>query len=102
MNKINKPSVSLFGNTNLENENLISKAWDSLHPTIGLEAKDSDIANFEQTDQKAYKLTKFLRTNQDTMINQKPLVAVGDKVVVNNNSWRWTQPLNHNDVVLPV
>jgi DNA-directed RNA polymerase subunit beta len=30
---------------------------------------------------KTYKLTKFERTNQDTTINQKPIVEVGDKVV---------------------
>src|SRR6056297_332256 len=29
---------------------------------------------------KKYKLTKFQRTNQDTTINQKPIVDVGDKV----------------------
>jgi DNA-directed RNA polymerase subunit beta len=29
---------------------------------------------------KKYKLTKFERTNQDTTINQKPIVEVGDKV----------------------
>jgi len=29
---------------------------------------------------KKYKLTKFERTNQDTTINQKPIVKVGDKV----------------------
>ncbi|OVE79026.1 DNA-directed RNA polymerase subunit beta [bacterium I07] len=34
--------------------------------------------NEEQTE--TYKLTKFLRTNQDTMINQKPLVSEGDKI----------------------
>jgi DNA-directed RNA polymerase subunit beta len=31
-----------------------------------------------------YRFTKFLRTNQDTMINQKPIVSVGDKIKVND------------------
>ncbi len=41
-----------------------------------------DITDFDYQDVKTYTLTKFLRTNQDTMINQKPLVSVGDKVKV--------------------
>lgn len=40
----------------------------------------SDILNFDLDDTVSYRLTKFLRTNQDTMINQKPLVSLGDKV----------------------
>ncbi len=32
------------------------------------------------TDSKTYKLTKFLRTNQNTCINLKPIVRKGDKV----------------------
>jgi DNA-directed RNA polymerase subunit beta len=39
-----------------------------------------DVTDFDREELKTYRLTKFLRTNQDTMINQKPLVQVGDKV----------------------
>jgi len=42
--------------------------------------KNQDLFDFEKDSTVTYKLTKFLRTNQDTMINQKPLVDVGDKV----------------------
>ena len=37
-----------------------------------------DYSGYEGMDE--YKLTKFKRSNQDTCINQKPLVKVGDKV----------------------
>ncbi len=39
------------------------------------------IIGFEYSNTKTYKLLKFFRTNQDTCINQKPLVRAGDKVV---------------------
>ncbi len=39
-----------------------------------------DITSFSDQNTYVYKLTKFLRTNQDTMINQKPIVFVGDKI----------------------
>ena len=39
-----------------------------------------DSLDFDFLQEKVYKLTKFLRTNQDTMINQIPLVEEGDKV----------------------
>ena len=39
-----------------------------------------DIYNFADDNLETYRLTKFLRTNQDTMINQTPVVSVGDKV----------------------
>jgi DNA-directed RNA polymerase subunit beta len=38
------------------------------------------IVSFENTEEVEYNLIKFLRTNQDTCINQKPIVDVGDKV----------------------
>ena len=44
------------------------------------EDKTPDPTDFRMQDQKAYRLTKFLRTNQDTMINQKPLVRIGDTI----------------------
>ncbi len=34
----------------------------------------------ELSDRREYKLLKFIRTNQDTVINQRPLVEVGQKV----------------------
>ncbi len=36
--------------------------------------------DFEKSDLVTYRLTKFMRTNQDTCINQKPIVRVGDKI----------------------
>ena len=39
-----------------------------------------EIFNFADDNTVTYRLTKFLRTNQDTMINQTPVVAVGDEV----------------------
>jgi DNA-directed RNA polymerase subunit beta len=43
-------------------------------------SKDSldDFSRFEGMDE--YRLTKFKRSNQDTCINQKPLIKVGDRV----------------------
>ncbi len=43
-------------------------------------ADEVDIADFNYEDKVRLPLTKFLRTNQDTMVNQKPLVSAGDKV----------------------
>ncbi len=44
--------------------------------------KDSEksITSFENNEVVEYNLIKFLRTNQDTCITQKPIVKVGDKV----------------------
>jgi len=42
--------------------------------------KDEEISFAEQDDLSVYNLHKFLRTNQDTAVNQKPLVTEGDKV----------------------
>lgn len=39
-----------------------------------------DILDFDTQEFVTYRLTKFLRTNQDTMINQRPIVSVGDVV----------------------
>jgi DNA-directed RNA polymerase subunit beta len=41
---------------------------------------DETIVSFDDSEIKEYDLIKFLRTNQDTSINQKPIVKVGDKV----------------------
>lgn len=38
------------------------------------------LLNFEETDLVASRCTKFMRTNQDTCINQRPIVNVGDRV----------------------
>jgi len=48
---------------------------------IRVDMKGSDPHDFDFQDKVCYRLTKFLRTNQDTMINQKPLVAVGDHII---------------------
>ncbi len=41
---------------------------------------DESLVSFDDSEVKEYMLTKFLRTNQDTSINQKPIVKVGQKV----------------------
>lgn len=38
------------------------------------------ITSFDESDVTEYSLVKFLRTNQDTCINQRPVIKVGDKV----------------------
>jgi len=42
--------------------------------------KEIDPLSLDYQETVSYHLTKFLRTNQDTMINQKPLVSVDDRV----------------------
>jgi len=39
-----------------------------------------ELLDFDHDDRVVYRLTKFARTNQDTTINQKPIVKVGDRV----------------------
>ncbi|MCI0717070.1 MAG: DNA-directed RNA polymerase subunit beta [Chlorobi bacterium] len=41
---------------------------------------DEALVSFDEGEVKEYNLTKFLRTNQDTSINQKPIVTVGQKL----------------------
>lgn len=41
---------------------------------------DEAIVSFDDTELKEYNLIKFLRTNQDTSFNQKPIVSVGQRV----------------------
>jgi DNA-directed RNA polymerase subunit beta len=48
-----------------------------VNPQAGKDTLD-DFSRYEGMDE--YRLTKFVRSNQDTCINQKPLVRVGDKV----------------------
>jgi DNA-directed RNA polymerase subunit beta len=43
--------------------------------------KNQKLVDFSYNDVVTYKLKKFFRTNQDTCINQRPLVLPGDKVV---------------------
>ena len=40
----------------------------------------NELNHFNYKDTVNYPLTKFLRTNQDTMINQRPLVSAGDEI----------------------
>ncbi len=40
----------------------------------------ADLLDFDQSDIKVYNLTKFKRTNQDTCINQRPIVHIGQRV----------------------
>ena len=42
--------------------------------------KKEELHQLADEGMKEFDLTKFLRTNQDTCINQKPLVKVGDKI----------------------
>ena len=41
---------------------------------------DESLLSFDDEEIKEYNLIKFLRTNQDTSINQKPIVQVGQRV----------------------
>ncbi|RMF57765.1 MAG: DNA-directed RNA polymerase subunit beta, partial [Calditrichaeota bacterium] len=38
------------------------------------------LLDFDESEYVSYRLTKFARTNQDTCINQRPIVTVGQKV----------------------
>ena len=42
--------------------------------------KASDVTDLSQSAVDIYNLSKFQRSNQNTCINQKPLVKVGDKI----------------------
>lgn len=44
-------------------------------------SEEEKLVSFENKELVEYKLTKFFRTNQDTCVNQKPIVKKGDKVV---------------------
>ncbi|MFB0516967.1 MAG: DNA-directed RNA polymerase subunit beta [Candidatus Neomarinimicrobiota bacterium] len=48
--------------------------------TIRTSAKDKDVILKDEENLRIYPLYKFLRTNQDTCINQKPLVEAGQKI----------------------
>ena len=50
------------------------------HITVRTRAKGEDVLLQEEENIRTYSLYKFLRTNQDTCINQKPLVHPGKKV----------------------
>jgi len=50
------------------------------HITIRARAKGEDVLLREEKNMRTFSLYKFLRTNQDTCINQKPLVHPGQKV----------------------
>ncbi|HDQ43929.1 MAG TPA: DNA-directed RNA polymerase subunit beta [bacterium] len=43
-------------------------------------SQEEALFDFNASETVEYRLTKFLRTNQDTMINQTPLVSVGDRI----------------------
>jgi len=49
-------------------------------PGRGKKTDPESLLNFEETDLVSYRCTKFLRTNQDTCTNQRPIVRVGDRV----------------------
>ncbi len=49
-------------------------------PGRGKKTDPETALNFEESDLVSYRCTKFLRTNQDTCINQRPIVRVGERV----------------------
>jgi|YelNatPaOPRAMG01_1025707.scaffolds.fasta_scaffold04189_9 DNA-directed RNA polymerase subunit beta len=60
---------------------------DAEHITIRVEYDETDEASrlerlldFDQRDRVTYRLTKWQRTNQDTCINQRPIVREGERV----------------------
>jgi DNA-directed RNA polymerase subunit beta len=46
----------------------------------GVSKEREQLLDFDKSDLVKYRLTKFMRTNQDTCINQKPIVQVGQKL----------------------
>ncbi len=58
----------------------VVEAVDAREIIIRYEQTETDKLVSFGTDTKVYKLTKFLRTNQNTCINLKPIVRKGDKV----------------------
>ena len=48
----------------------------------GKKLDPQSLANYDESALVSYKCTKFMRTNQDTCINQRPIVQVGEQVVV--------------------
>jgi DNA-directed RNA polymerase subunit beta len=48
--------------------------------TVTRVTADEISINYDDTGYKTYKLIKFLRSNQGTCINQRPIVSVGDRV----------------------
>ncbi|MGH7497064.1 MAG: DNA-directed RNA polymerase subunit beta [bacterium] len=46
----------------------------------GRKTDPDSLLSFEESDLVAYRCIKFMRTNQDTCINQRPIVNVGDHV----------------------
>ena len=57
-------------------------------------SEEEKLISFDQ-DEKTYLLTKFLKTNQNTCMNIRPIVKVGDKVIKDqvlcegyNTKWR--------------
>jgi DNA-directed RNA polymerase subunit beta len=47
----------------------------------GRKLDPASLTSFDESDLVTYKCTKFMRTNQDTCINQRPIVKAGDTVV---------------------
>ncbi|MBN2088274.1 DNA-directed RNA polymerase subunit beta [candidate division KSB1 bacterium] len=50
-------------------------------PALTDDVNDESLLNFDEIEYDSYRLTKFHRTNQDTCINQVPIVNYGQKVV---------------------
>ena len=62
--------------------NGVVSSVDANHITIQTEGEEEDIELNPIEKFYTYSLKKFLRTNQNTCINQKPIVNVGDKIKV--------------------
>jgi DNA-directed RNA polymerase subunit beta len=75
--KVARDSRMLF---NAEGDGIVEYV-DSTEIVIRYDRTEEDqLVSFED-NRKTYKLTKFLRTNQETCINLKPIVRKGDRVV---------------------
>ena len=64
---------------NSEGEGVVSYV-DSKKIIIQYKKSDEDLLISFDDDEKTYELTKFLKTNQNTCMNIRPIVSVGDKV----------------------
>ncbi|MCR4438867.1 MAG: DNA-directed RNA polymerase subunit beta [bacterium] len=54
-----------------------------VEPAHDPESEREELLDFEDRTRRVYRLTKFMRTNQDTCINQRPLVTQGQRVTKN-------------------
>jgi DNA-directed RNA polymerase subunit beta len=70
--------------------NGVVSSVDANHITIQTKGEKEDIELNPVEKFYTYSLKKFLRTNQNTCINQKPIVNVGDKIKIGDIYCRWS------------